>query len=130
MLLLCLAALTWAVVGGVVELRRQGRAREMLALGKAARLAATATATECYATGKPFADFSGTGGFAAGVEEKITTLGCLAGTVRLLQTDATGYGITALAYREGPYLAVYDTAGGWQVWSGTQRIALPLTTPG
>lgn len=126
-LVLALAVLVLgiSVYSGAVELRRQGRAREMLAQVKAARLATTLVATQQYATGGLFADFTSDDGFAEGIADEIIKLGALPGEVRLLQTDASGYGVQCLAYREGLYLAVYDADGSWLIFEGQKRI---LTT--
>ena len=120
--LLCVLALVGTAYYTVVQLNRQGRSRQMLAQLKAARLAASVVSTECYAMGKPFADFAADDGLAAGLQQSIRTLGALPGTVRLLQTDTDGYGVQSLAYQEGEYVAIYDADGSWKIYRTEHRI--------
>ena len=114
--------LVLGVVSGAVELRRQGRAREVLAQTKAARMACTAVASQRYAQGLPFADESGPGGFAPGVQEEIQQLGALPGTVHLLRTDEEGVHMLALLYLEDGYAGSFDESDGGRVWRTEERI--------
>ena len=119
--------LVLGVVSGAVELRRQGRAREVLAQTKAARMACTAVASQRYAQGLPFADESGPGGFAPGVQEEIQQLGALPGTVHLLRTDEEGVHMLALLYLEDGYAGSFDESDGWRVWRTEERIHWTLS---
>ena len=119
--------LVLGVASGTVELRRQGRARELLAQTKAARMACTAVASQRYAQGLPFADESGPGGFAPGVQEEIQQLGALPGTVHLLRTDEEGVHMQALLYLENGYAGSFDESDGWRVWRTEERIHWTLS---
>ena len=119
--------LVLGIVSGAVELRRQGRAREVLAQTKAARMACTAVASQRYAQGLPFADESGPGGFAPGVQEEIQQLGALPGTVHLLRTDEEGVHMLALLYLEDGYAGSFDESDGWRVWRTEERIHWALS---
>ena len=119
--------LVLGVVSGAMELRRQGRAREVLAQTKAARMACTAVASQRYAQGLPFADESGPGGFAPGVQEEIQQLGALPGTVHLLRTDEEGVHMLALLYLEDGYAGSFDESDGWRVWRTEERIHWTLS---
>ena len=119
--------LVLGIVSGAVELRRQGRAREVLAQTKAARMACTAVASQRYAQGLPFADESGPGGFAPGVQEEIQQLGALPGTVHLLRTDEEGVHMQALLYLEDGYAGSFDESDGWRVWRTEERIHWALS---
>ena len=127
-----LAALVLAAIvyGTAADIRRQGLSREALAQAKAARLATAVLASEQYATGAPFADFTTADGLAAGLQDRIRALGVLPGTVTLLQTDPTGYAILRMAYRQGDFVVLYDAGGTWQVYEAQNRISAAFTPAG
>lgn len=125
---LALAAVTFSIYTGMVELNRQGRSREVLAQVKAARLAGSAIAASCYASGAPFADQTTPDGFAFGVAAQIITLGRLPGDVTLLQIDENGYTIRRLLYQEDEFFALYDAVDGFSVWRQDPRLDYAPTT--
>lgn len=121
-LLLAAGAVIYTIVTGAVELRYQARAREALAQVKAARLAAGAVSSQCYANGCAFADQTTADGFADGVAEEIETLGALPGTVTLLQIDENGYTVRRLLYQENGMAAIYDADTGYRVFRAEPRL--------
>ena len=121
-LLLAAGAVIYTIVTGAVELRYQARAREALAQVKAARLAAGAVSSQCYANGSAFADQTTADGFADGVAEEIETLGALPGTVTLLQIDENGYTVRRLLYQENGMAAIYDADTGYRVLRAEPRL--------
>lgn len=121
-LLLAAGAVIYTIVTGAVELRYQARAREALAQVKAARLAAGAVSSQCYANGSAFADQTTADGFADGVAEEIETLGALPGTVTLLQIDENGYTVRRLLYQENGMAAIYDADTGYRVFRAEPRL--------
>lgn len=117
-LLLAAGAVIYTIVTGAVELRYQARAREALAQVKAARLAAGAVSSQCYANDRAFADQTTADGFA----EEIETLGALPGTVTLLQIDENGYTVRRLLYQENGMAAIYDADTGYRVFRAEPRL--------
>lgn len=122
---LLVVVLGYTLAAGAMQLRIQGLSREALAQVKSARLAARSIAAECYATGTPFADQTNPDGLAEGVAAQIEQLAALPGSVQLLQTDDTGYGVIRLSYTEGDICAVYISGDGYYVYHTGRRLYYP-----
>lgn len=82
--------------------------RVVLQQGKAVLLAMQAVSAECYGQDIAFADQSGDGGFAEGIEKSIKELSGCPGEIYLLQWDAKEHRIVKFCYVQGSYAAVYE----------------------
>ncbi len=119
-LLLALAAALYAPARNALVARAD--ARVVAAQSKTVELAVLTVSAQCRADGTAFADQTGPGGFAEGIEERIRALSGCPGRVYLLQWDPESWRAVELLYVEDGFQALYRRTDDGASWT-TSRVS-------